>query len=323
MKTKPVLRCASVIVLLNLFVLFTVADRAVAADKELRREREIEETSKKFDWWPTDAKPAPVKDEVRGGYWWWPTEAGSTGPASLWGNRGYIYVWKVIYDYRADELGPPEAGEERAALIIKKIIRNVKVYFDFDSAAIREDTGKILRKAVATLKRNPEADILVTGNTDVRGSEAYNEKLGQRRAEAVRQFMLDNKVDAERVRIVSRGKLDAVAPVSDLIGMQKDRNAQFMIADVEEVMIPYAGDDSELIEKAGDDRILVIKEEVTGEILVDTREYTVQKGDTLWKIAAKELGSGHRWKYIYELNKKRIKNPDKLQAGMRLELPVE
>ncbi len=323
MKRKPVLRCASVIVLVNLFVLSCVAARAAAADKEVRREREIEEMQKRFDWWPTDAKPAPVKDTTSGGYWWWPVEPGSTGPASLWGNRGYVYVWKVIYDYKADELGPPKAGEERAALIIKKIIRNVKVYFDFDSAAVRPDTEKILREAVATLKRNPETDILVTGNCDTRGSEAYNEKLGRRRAEAVRQFMLDNKIDAERVRIVSRGKLDAVAPVSDLIGMQKDRNAQFMIADVEEVMIPYAGDGTELIEKAGDEKMLILKEEVTGEIKVDTKEYTVKKDDTLWKIAAKELGGGHRWKYIYELNKEKIKNPDKLKVGTHLDLPVE
>jgi len=323
MRTNPILRHASVILLLNVFLLVSGTDRAAAADKELRRQRELEETSKKFDWWPTDAQPAPVKDEDRGGYWWWPLEPGSTGAASLWGNRGYIYVWKVIYDYKADELGPPEVGEERAALIIKKIIRNVKVYFDFDSAVLREDAVKILRKAVATLKRNPGSNILITGNCDRRGSEAYNEKLGQRRAEAVKSFMLNNEIDAERVKIVSRGKLDAVAPVSDLIGMQKDRNAQFMIADVEEVMIPYAGEEADLIGKAGEDKTVVLKEELTGEIQVDTREYVVQKGDTLWKIAAKELGSGHRWKYIYELNKERIKDPNKLRAGIRLELPVE
>jgi len=323
MKTSLRLRQTRLISLLIFCFLISGASRVLAGDKSIRREREIEEAQKKFNWWPTDAKPAPVKDEVRGGYWWWPVEAGSTGPASLWGNRGYIYVWKVIYDYRSDELGPPETGEERAALIIKKIIRNVKIYFDFDKAAIRSDAEKILRKAVATLKRNPKADILITGNTDVRGSEAYNEKLGQRRAEAIRQFMLDNKIDAEHVKIVSRGKLDAVAPVSDLIGMQRDRNAQFMIAEVEEVMIPYAGDEAELIEMAGADKTITVKEELTSEIQVDTKEYIVQKNDTLSKIAAKELGRGHRWKYIYELNKDRIKNPDKLQVGMRLEIPVE
>ena len=34
----------------------------------------------KFEWWPTDAKPGPVKDEERGSYWWMPTEPGAARP---------------------------------------------------------------------------------------------------------------------------------------------------------------------------------------------------------------------------------------------------
>jgi outer membrane protein OmpA-like peptidoglycan-associated protein len=323
MKRQSCRHAVHMILLLNLLVAFAAVVPASAADRQAQREKETQQLQERFQWWPTDAKPAPVKDEVRGGYWWWPTQPGSTGSESLWGNRGYIYVYKVIFDYRSDELPAPKAGEERAALIIKKIIRNVKVYFDFNAAEIRPDAQKVLAQAVGTLKRNPEADILITGNCDTRGSETYNQKLGQRRAETVRQFMLDNKIDPERVRIVSRGKLDAVSPVSDLVGMQKDRNAQFMIAEVEEVMVPYAGDEKNLIDQAGEDKTLVVQEELTGEIKVDTKEYVVQKGDTLWKIAAGQLGSGHRWKYIYELNKEKIKNPDKLRVGTRLEIPVE
>jgi len=323
MKTKPVVNAVRIAFLVNLFVLFSATPQAAAKafDKPTDRDEEMKTFQKKFEWWPTDAKPAPVKDEVRGGYWWWPTQPGTKGP--LWGNRGYVYVYKIIYDYKSDELPPPKTGEERAALIIRKIIKNVKVYFDYNSAAIRPDTEKILRKAIATLKRNPEADILVTGNCDIRGSETYNEKLGRERAESVQKFMTDNGIKAERVRIISRGKLDAVAPVTDLVGMQKDRNAQFMIAEVEEVMVPYAGDNANLIEQAGEDKTLVVKEDVTGEIKVATKEYTVQKGDTLWKIAERELGKGYRWKTIYELNKGKIKNPDKLRVGTQLEIPVE
>lgn len=51
--------------------------------------------------------------------------------------------------------------------------------------------------------------------------------------------MLQKDIADKRIRIISRGKLDAVAPLLDLAGMQKDRNAHFVIAEVEEVMIPY------------------------------------------------------------------------------------
>ncbi|MBU2102432.1 MAG: OmpA family protein [Candidatus Omnitrophota bacterium] len=297
-----------------------------AAGNEERRKQDIDALQQKFEWWPTDAKPAPVKDEGRGGYWWWPSSPGSSRP---WGNRGYVYVHKIIFDYKEEELPPPKPQEMRASLLIKKILRNVKIYFDYDSASLRTDATAVLEKAVKTLKKNPDADILVTGNCDVRGPEAYNLKLGKRRSEAVKRFMLENGIPEERVRIVSRGKLDAVAPVSDLVGMQKERNAQFMIAEVEEVMIPYGGAAtpetvSENVQKIEEGKYIEeSKELVETPIKASTKEYTIKKGDTLWIIAERQLGKGYRWKYIYELNKETIKNPNKLKVGKKILIPVE
>ena len=292
-----------------------------AVDKGSRRKTEMDDLQKKFSWWPTDAKPAPVKDQERGGYWWWPTQPGQT---KVWGNRGYIYVYKIIFDYKEEELPAPKAHELRPSLLIKKIIKNVKLYFDYNKANIREDAKDILNDAVKILNKNPQADILVTGNCDIRGSEAYNEKLGRRRAEAVKKFMLENGIAEKKIRIISRGKLDAVAHITDLVGMQKDRNAQFMIAEVEEIMLPYEGAAPEEARQIEEGKYIEEKEEtVESEVKVSTKEYTIQKGDTLWNIAQKELGSGHRWKYLYELNKDRIKNPDKLKAGKTIVIPVE
>ena len=150
--------------------------------------------------------------------------------------------------------------------------------------------------------------------------------MGKQRGEAVKKFMLDNGVSESRIRIVSRGKLDAVAPISDLVGMQKDRNAQFMIAEVEEVMIP-APDLPQIQQEAKpveEGKYIIEKEEhVESAVKVSQKEYIIQKNDSLWKIAEKELGSGHRWKYLYELNKDRIKNPNKLKAGQKIIIPIE
>jgi len=290
--------------------------------REEKRKNEMDELQKQFEWWPTDAKPSPIKDPQRGGYWWWPLEPGEAKP---WGNRGYIYVYKIIFDYKEEELAPPKFQELRPSLLIKKILKNVKVYFNYDKADLRDDAAKILKDAVGTLKRNPETSILITGNCDIRGSEAYNEKLGRRRAETVKAFMLDNDIDEGRIKIVSRGKLDAVAPIKDIVGMQKDRNAQFMIAEVEEIMIPYPGkpEISGVQEIEEGKYVVEEQEKVESEVKVSTREYIVQKGDSLWKIAQKELGSGHRWKYLYEMNKDKVKDPNKLKAGTRLVIPVE
>ena len=51
------------------------------------------------------------------------------------------------------------------------------------------------------------------------------------------------------------------------------------------------------------------------------RIYTVQKGDSLWRIASKELGSGKRWQEIYELNRSAISNPSLIYIGQELKLP--
>lgn len=291
-------------------------------ERESRRQEEIEELQWRFDWWPTDALPAPVKDEKRSGYWWWPTKPGKIMP---WGNRGYVYVYKIIFDYREEELPPPKPQELRPSLLIKKTIRNTKIYFDYDKAELRDDHIPILEDAVKALKRNPETDILITGNCDRRGSEAYNLELGKRRANVIKQYMLEKNIPDTRIRIVSRGKLDALGSIRDLVGMQKDRNAHFVVAEVEEVMMPSPGEAERLGATPIKEGEYVIEKDkyIESEVRVSTREYVVKKDDTLKKIAQEQLGGSHRWKYLYEFNKERIKNPDALEAGTAIIIPIE
>ena len=296
------------------------------AAREAKKEEEIKVMQERFTWWPTDALPAPVKDE-RGGYWWWPQAPGTVKEG--WGNRGYIYVLKVIYDYKAndEQNNQEEVAKEapKASLLIRKIIRNVKIYFDYNKAELRVDHSPILAKALRSLEKNPEASLLITGNCDARGSDEYNMKLGAKRSAVVKKYMLDNGIPEDRIKIVSRGKLDAVAPVKDLEGMQKDRNAQFMVAEIEEFNVPadQIPQDEKVIKSDDGKYVVEEKEEIESAPKVSTREYTIQPNDSLWKIAEAEMGSGNRWKYLYELNKDRIKNPNKLKKGTVIIIPIE
>jgi outer membrane protein OmpA-like peptidoglycan-associated protein len=324
---KNSLRRAMAIAVACGFILSSIgsiyAADAGMVNREEARKKESDELQQKFSWWPTDAKPGPVEDKVKGGYWWWPKQPGEKSP-KVWGNRGYCFVRKVIFDYKEEELPPPQPQEMRPSLLIRKIIKNVKIYFDYDKSDIRDDASMILQEAVRTLKKNPEASILITGSCDVRGTEKYNDKLGKARGLSVKQFMLDKGVPEERIKIISRGKLDAIAPVTDLVGMQKDRNAQFMIAEVEETMIPYTGKAPETATPVAEGKYIEeTKENVESQVKVSTKDYVIKPGDSLWKIAQKELGNGNRWKYLYDFNKDRIKNPKKLKAGTKIVIPIE
>ena len=269
---------------------------------------EDEALAHKFQWWPTDARPGPYKDPNRSGYWWWPDKPGEARP---WGNQGFVYVRKIIFDYKSAE------GEMKPSLVVKRVLQNVKVYFDYDKSDLRDDAIDALSKALYTLEHNEKTDILITGNCDIRGSEKYNEKLGERRALTVRDYVIQHGLPEGRVKILSRGKLDAMAPTNDIVGMQKDRNAQFMVAEVEEVMIPAA--QASLYQ----DKVIEEKKNIEGDIKVSTKEYVIQKGDTLWAIAKKEYGDGKQWKRIYEFNKDLIKNPDRPRKGTKIQIPIE
>jgi peptidoglycan-associated lipoprotein len=80
------------------------------------------------------------------------------------------------------------------------------VYFDYDSAVLREDARSVLKKNAAELRAAPDVVITLEGHCDERGSEEYNLALGERRAEAVRLYLVDLGIPSARLRVVSFGE---------------------------------------------------------------------------------------------------------------------
>jgi peptidoglycan-associated lipoprotein len=80
------------------------------------------------------------------------------------------------------------------------------VYFDFDSAVLRADSAGTLKKNAATMRATPDAIVTLEGHCDERGSEEYNLALGERRAEAVRVYLVDLGIPSSRLRVVSFGE---------------------------------------------------------------------------------------------------------------------
>jgi peptidoglycan-associated lipoprotein len=78
-------------------------------------------------------------------------------------------------------------------------------YFDFDKATLRPESRSALQGHAANLRSNPK-HIRLEGHTDERGTREYNMALGERRGNAVRDFLVLNGVDSSLVEVVSYGE---------------------------------------------------------------------------------------------------------------------
>lgn len=80
------------------------------------------------------------------------------------------------------------------------------VYFAFDSSQLSADAVAALDTQVAWLKDNRNVNIVIQGYCDKRGTAEYNMALGERRAEAVKQYLISQGICAKRITTVSYGK---------------------------------------------------------------------------------------------------------------------
>lgn len=80
------------------------------------------------------------------------------------------------------------------------------VYFAFDSSQLSADAVASLDTQVAWLKDNRNVNVVIQGYCDKRGTAEYNMALGERRAEAVKQYLISQGICAKRITTVSYGK---------------------------------------------------------------------------------------------------------------------
>ena len=80
------------------------------------------------------------------------------------------------------------------------------VFFDFNSASISEEGRELLLHDAGWMKRHPTKRLVIEGHCDERGTLAYNLVLGEKRARAIQQFLLDQQIEGQRLNVVSYGK---------------------------------------------------------------------------------------------------------------------
>ena len=187
-------------------------------------------------WWGnTDGVAEPVQDATRSGQWWWPSmHEKEKKDQELWGNRGIIYAqWQKqeelptpVTPIAAPKASPaPDVLEEGQAaapktrqivwptrdnpqLTIGGVTYNLgdMLHFDLDSVTLRREDKVMLDHLAEVLKTSPEEQVVIEGHCCDLGTEPYNMGLGMRRAEVVKNYLIQKGIAAERIKTVSYGE---------------------------------------------------------------------------------------------------------------------
>ncbi len=153
--------------------------------------------------------------------------AGAAAGAAI--GRAMDNQQKEFEEELAAERRRNEVAIQRVRDDLLKVTFENDVNFAVDSASIQPDFRSSLI-TVADILVKYGSDIRVVGHTDSTGSEAYNQSLSERRANSVRNFLIDQNVPAAQLTAVGRGELEPVATNETADGRSKNRRVELLIS---------------------------------------------------------------------------------------------
>jgi len=137
---------------------------------------------------------------------------------------------------RADSVRLVEEAAERerrareATVSVARDALTDIVFFEYDSDEITATAERKLESKASVLRANPGVRLRIEGHCDQRGSTEYNLALGQRRAEAVRAYLVNLGIDGSRLSTLSYGKERPLVEGEDEETFARNRRAEFAVA---------------------------------------------------------------------------------------------
>jgi outer membrane protein OmpA-like peptidoglycan-associated protein len=117
--------------------------------------------------------------------------------------------------------------------VIQKFVladKGRKVLFDFNKAVLKPEARAQLAGVLQALKEQPSLQVQVVGHTDGVGSDAYNMKLSQRRAESVADFLIKNGSRKENLQVDWKGKREPIASNANAEGRAQNRRVEITLS---------------------------------------------------------------------------------------------
>jgi iron complex outermembrane receptor protein len=151
------------------------------------------------------------------------------GFTSLVYNQPRMYGFSVKYRFQppAAEETVPEAYTPPPVQAPQPVARSYMVFFDFNKSDLTPDAVKIVDQAAANAAPAKATTLTVTGHTDTVGSDAYNMRLGKRRAESVAAQLEKDGIPSSEIVLISKGKRDLLVPTKD--GVREPQNRRVTI----------------------------------------------------------------------------------------------
>ena len=118
---------------------------------------------------------------------------------------------------------------ERDLMMAKNRFLNENVYFDFDDATLDYQAQGLLKQKAMWLRDNPDANVVIEGHCDERGTNAYNLALGERRAESTKSFLVNLGISGTRMTTISYGEEKPVDMGQNEEAWAKNRRAAFVL----------------------------------------------------------------------------------------------
>ena len=131
---------------------------------------------------------------------------------------------RIARQREADSL----AALSRSAEEVRNMLASM-IHFDLDRSNIRPDDMGALDQKVAILQANPDLRIRIGGHCDERGSDEYNLALGNRRAQAAKQYLVSHGIDAGRIETQSWGEERPMVDGHDESAWSQNRRAEFEV----------------------------------------------------------------------------------------------
>jgi outer membrane protein OmpA-like peptidoglycan-associated protein len=103
------------------------------------------------------------------------------------------------------------------------------VYFIENSDQLTDESKLVMASALSDIAKHPVPDIVVIGHTDTVGSDAANDALALKRAEAVRAILIAQGIPAESIVAVGRGKRELLVPTPDNVAEPRNRRVQILV----------------------------------------------------------------------------------------------